>query len=155
MTSIAVEPRWEESEIVPLQSDDLEQVLVIEGESYVRPWSRASFERELVLPFSRVLIARRSGDGVVLGYICRWRHAGVLEVLNLAVGLAFRRARIGRRLLGAVVDEACADGLTVRLEVQEDNAAAIALYQAVGFVAVGRRPHFYGRNRHAILMSVG
>ena len=42
----------------------------------------------------------------------------------------------------------------LHLEVRADNAAAIGLYQAMGFAADGRRRDYYGRGHDALLMSL-
>lgn len=41
---------------------------------------------------------------------------------------------------------------SVFLEVEEDNTAARALYKGCGFVEAGQRAHYYGLNRHALLL---
>ena len=42
--------------------------------------------------------------------------------------------------------------MAVFLEVEQDNAAALALYRSMGFVPVGERRHYYGTGRHAVTM---
>ena len=37
--------------------------------------------------------------------------------------------------------------------MHEDNAAALALYQGMGFAIVGRRPRYYSDGRAAVLMT--
>ena len=62
------------------------------------------------------------------------------HLAELAVDPDYRREGRGRGLLWAAIDDA--DG-PVTLQVHPDNDAARALYEAVGFAIVDRRPGFY------------
>jgi ribosomal-protein-alanine N-acetyltransferase len=68
------------------------------------------------------------------------------EILSLGVIPEGRRRGGGRALLEAAIKEAARRGLrSLVLEVAIDNDAARALYEAVGFAAVGRRRGYYRR----------
>jgi len=121
---------------------------------------RACFERRqaysffafLVLwmwPGVRVLVAR-VGDELVGSIVGdrRGRHA---RVLNLCVSPAWRRRGIGTVLLAALERELAADLYT--LMVEDKNAPAFALYRRFGYVPVAEIRHYYGRNRHGVLMQ--
>ena len=60
---------------------------------------------------------------------------------TIGVEPAYQGSGIGRRLLDELL--AFADGSVVFLEVRTDNAAAIALYESVGFVRMGVRKRYY------------
>ena len=45
---------------------------------------------------------------------------------------------------------AVAGAQSLWLEVAQDNAAALALYAAVGFEVIGRRPAYYRRAKGAV-----
>jgi ribosomal-protein-alanine N-acetyltransferase len=69
------------------------------------------------------------------------------EILTLAVIPSARRQGLARRLLDHAVATAASRGAaSLFLEVAADNAAAIALYRAAGFDAVGRRAGYYARS---------
>jgi len=82
-------------------------------------------------------------------------HRGVL---GMGVLEAYRGAGIGRALIGAAIAGARARGLArVDLEVLADNARAIALYRAVGFVVEGVKRDAYrvdGRSVELIDMAL-
>lgn len=61
------------------------------------------------------------------------------EILNLAVDPAYRRLGIARSLL----KDALQTPALYFLEVRESNVAAQKLYESLGFVEAGRRPHYY------------
>ena len=84
--------------------------------------------------------------GSVAGYVFCREVAGESELLNLAVDPGLRRGGVGRMLLAAAIEWLTTRGARETfLEVRASNVAAIALYEEVGFRAVGRRPGYYQR----------
>jgi ribosomal-protein-alanine N-acetyltransferase len=71
--------------------------------------------------------------------------AGEAEILTLATAPQARRRGLARQLVCAAADAVGPDATEMFLEVAADNAAALALYTGLGFVAVGRRPGYYTR----------
>lgn len=70
--------------------------------------------------------------------------AGEAEILNLAVGVDWRRQGIGRRLMQTALEGAITSGARrVFLEVRESNAGALAFYAQLGFAQDGRRRNYY------------
>jgi len=66
------------------------------------------------------------------------QHCGSLGMGVLA---AYRGRGVGKRLLSSTLAHARGQGLTrVELEVRADNAAAIRLYESLGFLHEGRKP---------------
>ena len=107
------------------------------------PWPAVAFIRELESAHNHYVAARL--DGELVGY------AGVsrlgrkppyeYEVHTIGVDKRFQGRGIGRGLLDRLL--AIADGGAVFLEVRTDNAAAIALYESVGFAVLGVRKRYY------------
>jgi len=74
--------------------------------------------------------------------------------LLVAVAKDARRRGAGSALVAvALADAARTGAVAAHLEVRASNAAAIALYTRLGFVAGGRRPRYYDATEDAILMS--
>jgi ribosomal-protein-alanine N-acetyltransferase len=145
--------------IEPAQPSDLSEVLAIERGSFVAPWSRAAFEAELGKPYANLCLARsRSGEkaGAVIGYICFWLVADEVQVVNVAVHLAWRRRGIGKRLMRYALESASEAGANVAvLEVRRSNEAARALYEGLGFHAVRERPGYYPEFREpAVILEL-
>jgi ribosomal-protein-alanine N-acetyltransferase len=122
-------------------------------ESTVPGWSEAS----LFAAFAdSQTIARvvRGATGVAHGFVVARRAADEVEVLLVAVAKDARRCGAGTALVAAALaDAARAGAVAAHLEVRASNAAAIALYAGLGFVAVGRRPRYYDATEDAVLMS--
>ncbi len=134
---------------------DLDQVIGIERESFVEPWTKANFEREVLsLDASEATVAVREDE--VLGYTVAWYLPDKVHLANIAVKTGRRERGIGRALVEAVISRAgkCG-GETVVLEVRESNHEARKLYDSLGFLAVGRRKNYYKReNEDAIIMQI-
>lgn len=68
------------------------------------------------------------------------------EILTLAVAEHARRLGLARRLLKRMEVAVQESGVTrLLLDVAEDNAAALALYEGLGYAAYGSRPGYYQR----------
>jgi ribosomal-protein-alanine N-acetyltransferase len=104
-----------------------------------RPWSAAEYAALLAAPGA---LLTGKGRSFALGRVA----ADEAEVLMLVTVPAARRLGLARGNLAGLLAEARARGAaTAFLEVAEDNAAALALYRAAGFVPAGRRPAYYAR----------
>ena len=118
-------------------------VHTIERAVFSDPWSARDF-RECVASDVVFLVAA-APDGVA-GYVIAQDAADEGEILNLAVAPRWHRSGIGRALVERVLAALAGRGASrVFLEVRDSNAAARALYAALGFAEVGRRPRYYQR----------
>jgi ribosomal-protein-alanine N-acetyltransferase len=129
---------------------DLETIASIERASFSDPWSFETFSAALALRHMRFLVAeegRSAGGGTaprLLGYVVALVMADEGEIADLAVAPAARRRGIARTLLERATVEVVEAGVrALYLEVRESNAAARALYAALGFEQVGRRRGYY------------
>lgn len=130
--------------IVPMTESDVPQIVMLEQRCFSDPWSEASISSELRNVLSLWLVAR-SGE-TVAGYVGSQSVPPESDVMNLAVAPEFRRQGLGRRLMTAMTDALRARDIeALTLEVRVSNEPARALYQALGFVQVGRRPRYYVR----------
>jgi len=144
---------------------DLTRIAEIERMAYSMPWSLRSFERELTLPFSKILVANLraanpdpedipSADGLV-GFLCRWLVADECHILNVAVHPEYRRRGVGFVLLNSTIAEAVSKQAScVTLEVRRANFAARQLYRKLKFEERRLRRHYYGPGEDAIVMEL-
>lgn len=130
-------------------SGDLDALRELAREVAVPGWSRESLAASLADSAALCFVARDAG-GAVTGFILGRGVRDELEILLAAVARDARGRGIGRSLVEALL--AHANAATAHLEVRASNAAAIALYERAGFVAVGRRPRYYEGREDAIVM---
>jgi ribosomal-protein-alanine N-acetyltransferase len=127
-----------------MSPSDLVDVMEIERESFGDPWSRDGFAGSMDTPGAFTRCARSVGAGEMLGYVVAWFVADEGQIANVAVRSGSRRNGIGRKLVEAVLDEARRRGVTdIYLEVRNANVAARAMYERLGFRAIGRRRGYY------------
>jgi [ribosomal protein S18]-alanine N-acetyltransferase len=108
-------------------------------------WTHAAWETLLcsVAP-RRVLLSAEAAPGVITGFAIASLMPPEAELESVAVAPEFQRQGIARALIQAIEAEIRAAGVTVLLlEVRPSNASARALYHALGFAQIGRRPGYY------------
>lgn len=135
----------------PLRSGDLREIMEIDVESQVRPWSEAMWREELRSPLGAYFVLE-GPEGGLSGYVGVKRVADELHVMTIAVRREYRRRGYAKALINAAL-EAHPGTRSVYLEVRPSNAAARALYESLGFQITGRRPRYYG-DEDALLMSL-
>ncbi len=134
---------------------DLPRIIEIERLAFPSPWTLASFQRELTLPFSRIMVALPEDGISISGFLCRWLIADECHVLNIAVHPDTRRLGIGTVLIGEAINEAKSSGASVvTLEVRRSNLAARQLYRKFEFEERRLRRHYYGPGEDAIIMEL-
>ena len=115
------------------------EVAVLDADAFPYPSAHPEEPRQRV-----VWIARADVTARVVGFLAATIRGGELYVLGLAVQEADRRQGVGGELLRRCVEAARRRGVpSVALHVGVDNAAALALYRAAGFVVRGRARDFY------------
>lgn len=129
-----------------LTQDDANHLPDIHAEHFLRPWSEDEFlsllGQEPVFGFAAWQVGQRRARPV--GFVVARLAAGEAEILTIAVARSHRRLGLGRDLMEAVLRALHAERAdALFLEVDETNAAALALYRRLGFREVGRRPGYY------------
>ena len=132
------------------EPEDLPAIVALERASYSHPWSESSLREALSSKQRFQALVLRSGeargapDRGVRAYCIAQRVADELHVHNVVVAPAERRGGLARRLLLEMLEEGRRAGIRVALlEVREGNLAARALYESLGFEAVGHRRGYY------------
>ena len=140
--------------------DDFDTLNEIHATAFVAPWSSDEQAALNEAPNVTTLVARRGNGGSKrpVGFITVRQAADEAEILTMAVHPRHRRAGVGRLLLEAALRHLYAERTTtVFLEVDPDNAAALALYRRAGFEPVGERPDYYASGtgrRKAVTMRL-
>ncbi|MBV8500845.1 MAG: ribosomal protein S18-alanine N-acetyltransferase [Paucibacter sp.] len=140
-----------------MQLADLDEVVPLELQCYIVPWTRGNFIDSLAAGYeARVL---RSGSGELLGYFVAMQGFEEMHLLNITVAPAHQ----GRGLALLMLEElrAICRGHAARqlwLEVRISNERARAIYRRYGFAEVGLRRGYYpmpaGPREDAVLMSL-
>jgi ribosomal-protein-alanine N-acetyltransferase len=139
-----------------MQVRDLPAVMEIEQLSFSHPWHETTFRGELQnLSISFPVVAERTADGRVLGYIIYWKIRDDVQINNIAVHPDARRFGLGEALLRRALDQVRAEGAAfVSLEVRVTNAAARRLYEKLGFETFGVRKDYYTHpDEDAVVMA--
>lgn len=129
--------------VCPITSEHLAGVAELERLCFPHePWSEASL-LALCREHGTGFVAL-SEEGVALAYVGMTYAADEGSITNVATHPSARRQGLGRAVVTALLARAPSLGLSyIYLEVRPSNEAAIALYRALGFEEIGRRPHFY------------
>lgn len=120
---------------------DLEQIESIERQAYSHPWTEGIFRDCLRAGYGCWSLEQA---GEVIGYGILSAAAGEAHVLNVCVVPDAQGEGHGTRLMKRLIDLArWHQAERIFLEVRPSNERAIALYQRLGFAAIGRRPGYY------------
>ena len=129
-------------QIVPMAPAHIAQIAALERLCFSDPWPEAAIAPELTNELSVWLVAA-SGE-TVLGYVGSQTVLDESDMMNIAVAPGARRQGIARALIEALMEALRKKGSgRLTLEVRVSNVPAIALYESLGFAAVGRRPNYY------------
>lgn len=123
---------------------DLEPILALEATAFTNPWPREMLARELAdSPVSRLFVLRTPERAAAAFCLC-WVVIDELHINTVAVDPDLRRHGLATALMRHVIADAIASGARrATLEVRRSNAAAIALYERLGFVVCAERPRYY------------
>jgi len=138
-----------------MQVEDLEQVVAIDGLSFSLPWPPHTFNYEVTRnSAARCWVAEQ--DGKILAMLVGWFIVDEIHIATFAVHPDFRRVGLGRRVLLRALQAAKEEGAALSfLEVRASNAAALKLYEELGYTQTGLRKKYYSDNgEDAILMTL-
>ncbi|HOW26969.1 MAG TPA: ribosomal protein S18-alanine N-acetyltransferase [Elusimicrobiota bacterium] len=138
----------------PLAAAQVDDLVVVEKESFPSPWTRRQILSELDKDYARFESAVHSETGNAVGYCGYWKVESEAQLANLAVHPAWRRRGVGRRLLESAMADARRRGCDrMTLEVRAGAVAALSLYRSLGFRPTGERPRYYEGREAAVLME--
>ncbi len=122
--------------------EDVPFISKLEEETFSMPWSAESFLEMINKEDARYYVAER--DGQLLGGCGVLLIAGEGNITNVVIAPEARNQGIGTGMLRHLMKEGEREGLKAyTLEVRVSNAAAIHVYEKLGFVSEGIRPGFY------------
>jgi len=123
--------------------EDSEQIFNIAEAAFApSPWPQSMFEHELVSPRSQYFITEGGFVGIT-------QILDEVEIGSVAVHPDMQHQGIAESLLTKIITLPNVERFL--LEVDENNLAAIYLYEKLGFSAYYRREKYY-KNGHAAIM---
>jgi len=148
VTNLLSRPRPTFSEASPR---DAAAIAVIHAASFRRGWSEDEIQRLLI---DRAVAAHRVAIGrQLIGFILSRVAAGEAEILSVAIAPAWRGRGLARLLLDLHLRRLAGLGArTVFLEVDQENDAALRLYEGAGFHEVARRQGYYEGGSAALVL---
>jgi ribosomal-protein-alanine N-acetyltransferase len=153
VTTTAPSPDDPTTEIRRAERADLLAVSRIEDASFPQPWPYSVFDRFLDEPGFLVATEGDAVVGYVVADVVPNHGRAIGHVKDLAVHPDRRDGGFGRRLLAHALTELADQGATtVKLEVREDNDAAIHLYHTFDFQTLRRVPGYYDNGDDAYVM---
>lgn len=125
-----------------MQLDDLEQVMTIEEANFSVPWTETGFFAFLLREDTLFLVAEEGEK--ILGYCGVVTVQDEGDITNVAVEKNSQNQGIGKKLLEEMFQRTQKAGVCrLFLEVRAGNAAALHLYEKMGFVQMGIRKNYY------------
>src|SRR5690242_12503468 len=93
----------------PATPEDLPQLMAIERQVHVAPWTEAHFTAELTKPYSHFyVLTDDETDSRVVGYIVCWMMLEECQILNLAIDLPFRGLGMAKLMMRKAITLATA-----------------------------------------------
>ncbi|HEX5513482.1 MAG TPA: ribosomal protein S18-alanine N-acetyltransferase [Gammaproteobacteria bacterium] len=125
--------------------EDVDAVMEIERRAYPFPWTPGIFRDCLRVGYNAWVYVQKEQ---ILGYALMSCGGGEAHLLNICVDPEYQGAGLGRTLLQHVLRHAGRLGADqLFLEVRPSNTRALALYEDMGFIEVGRRKGYYPAER--------
>lgn len=136
-----------------LGQNDAEAVAFLERICFTLPWTARQYQDALAQKtFAAFGIWQENS---LVAYLSIYHVAPEMEIVNIAVSPGERRKGYGRSLMRMLLQVAVKMGMQkISLEVRESNAAAIALYESLGFCQSGRRRRYYPDNGEDALIYI-
>ena len=132
--------------IETMNASHVDQIAQLEKLCFSDPWSVNSIASELDNKLAFWLVAVE-GERVT-GYIGSQTVMDETDMMNVAVHPDFRRQGIAEALVNALLENLQKMGShCLTLEVRASNVPAIALYEKLGFLEIGRRKNYYRNPR--------
>jgi len=143
--------------LMPMQVDDLAEVMKIENDVYPHPWTHGNFLDSLYSGYE-MWVARDEAK-VLVGYLLLMVMVDEVHLLNIAVRRDLQGTGVGCILLDQAVALTRERNMhSILLEVRPSNDRAVEVYERYGFAGIGTRRGYYpaaeGKREDAIVMRL-
>jgi len=130
---------------------DLPALLALERSAFTTDHlSPRQYRQHLVSPTAVVFVAADESGLLGTALVFFRRESDLARLYSIAVAHGARGRGVGEALLAAVEQAALRRGARrIRLEVRQDNASAMRLYERRGYTRFAERPGYYEDGGHA------
>ena len=135
---------WEHLMVREIRATDIDDVLSLQNELILSPWTKIDYQNEIQRTDSTNLAMVY--DEEIVGFIIMRVISGTDgEIYNIAVKRKYQKKGIGKKLLSTAIQIARSKEniKQIWLEVRKSNRNASSFYQNQGFVITGLRKNFY------------
>jgi ribosomal-protein-alanine N-acetyltransferase len=117
------------------------------------PWSAGQYREEISAP-TRLFVVALDDARSIVGYAGVFAPGGAAaDILTVGVVPEYRGQGIARQLMTGITKWAIDQGsIAMMLEVKTDNAAAISLYESLGYSRLNTRKDYFGSGLDALVM---
>lgn len=120
---------------------DLNQIILIEREIFLFPWSLENFADSIK---SDYLCKTMVENNSIVGYTVIMMAPDEAHILTLGIAAQRQRKGLGEKLLKYVIQISRERGVkSVLLDVRESNQGAARLYKQLGFRQIATRKGYY------------
>ena len=150
--------------LLPMALRDLSEVMEIEQQSHVSPWTLGNFTDSLEAGYWAYCLRQLSVDDEktdpLLGYCVLLPALDELQLLNITVHPSYKRQGLAKKIMKVIEDAAQSKSFQdIFLEVRVSNTPAIALYESFAYQEIGIRKDYYslkdgGRENAKVMKKV-
>lgn len=128
--------------IKPLTEEYIEEVSLIEAQSFSMPWKSEDFLNMISHDYAHYYVALCDGEVIgCCGVISSFEDG---DVSNVVIKEEYRGRGHGEQMLTYIMEDCRKKGIVnFTLEVRPSNTAAVSLYKKLGFEECGIRKNFY------------
>lgn len=139
-------------QIRKMTQKDVSQAAALEAANFSMPWSEAAFYEQLEKNNAIYMVAEK--DDRIIGLCGLTESFGEADICNVSVDRDYQNRGVATTMLRDLMEEGSRKGIhAYTLEVRAGNAAAIHLYEKLGFMREGLRRGFYEHPREdAVIM---
>ena len=128
-------------------------IFVIENESYTNPWNKKHIVNDINHLHSLNYIYEENKE--LIGYLFGYLIKNEYHLNKITVKESYRRKKIGKLLFYYCVNQLLNNNVkSIQLEVSSLNLIAQKFYRSLGFIKVGMRKKYYSNEEDALLYNL-
>jgi len=128
-------------EVREMTLEDVQDVILIEREIFLFPWSIGNFSDSVKAGYVCRVIAK---ENAILGYGIMMMSPEEGHILTLGIGVDWQKQGLGKVMIDYFSDHARINNAkSILLDVRESNERAIRLYKKMGFEHIAVRKDYY------------